>query len=80
MEQVSIVFPGVCIICIFIFYLLQINAEEIKDNRVVNFEVQARKLDNKVSVISFSFFSSSSFFLNAKIPPGTLLFLFLSFS
>lgn len=77
MEQVSIVFPGVCIICIFIFYLLQINAEEIKDNRVVNFEVQARKLDNKVSVISFSFFSSS-FFLNAKIPPGT--FLFLSFS
>uniref|UniRef100_A0A3P8VYB0 Copine III n=1 Tax=Cynoglossus semilaevis TaxID=244447 RepID=A0A3P8VYB0_CYNSE len=26
---------------------ITINAEEIKDNRVVNFEVQARKLDNK---------------------------------
>uniref|UniRef100_A0A671Z1W3 Copine-3 n=1 Tax=Sparus aurata TaxID=8175 RepID=A0A671Z1W3_SPAAU len=27
--------------------LLQISAEEIKDNRVANFEVEARKLDNK---------------------------------
>lgn len=32
------------------FYVsLQISAEEIKDNRVVNFEAEARKLDNKVS-------------------------------
>lgn len=29
---------------------LQISAEEIKDNRVVNFEVEARKLDNKVNM------------------------------
>lgn len=33
--------------------LLQIAAEEIKDNRVVNFEVQARKLDNKVWIILY---------------------------
>lgn len=30
--------------------LLQISAEEIKDNRVANFEAEARKLDNKVRV------------------------------
>lgn len=35
----------------FFSSLLQISAEEIKDNRVANFEVEARKLDNKVWVI-----------------------------
>lgn len=43
---------------------LQISAEEIKDNRVVLFEMEARKLDNKVGrfcvfykdIISFFFF------------------------
>lgn len=30
------------------FFPVQISAEEIKDNRVVNFEMEARKLDKKV--------------------------------
>uniref|UniRef100_A0A4W6G5I2 Copine III n=1 Tax=Lates calcarifer TaxID=8187 RepID=A0A4W6G5I2_LATCA len=32
---------------------ITISAEEIKDNRVVNFEVQARKLDNKVECYDY---------------------------
>lgn len=43
--------------------LLQISAEEIKDNRVVNFEVQARKLDNKVWVILFKLLNAAIHFL-----------------
>lgn len=36
------------------FFPPQISAEEIKDNRVVNFEVEARKLDNKVWLTNFN--------------------------
>lgn len=31
-----------------VFVSTQISAEEVKDNRVVMFEIEARKLDNKV--------------------------------
>lgn len=48
MKNVAVLLKSFVVYSFLLFSVAQISAEEIKDNRVANFEVEARKLDNKV--------------------------------